>query len=48
MKNHSRTGMKRGSLGYRTPSQFRFTAHLKNHAQPLPKRNRPPAEKWKP
>jgi len=33
MKNHSRSGMKRGSLGYRTPSQFRFTAHLRNRNQ---------------
>lgn len=25
MKNHSRSNAKRGKLGYRTPSSFRFT-----------------------
>jgi hypothetical protein len=29
MKNHSRSGMKRGKLGYRTPSRLRFESHAK-------------------
>lgn len=33
MKNHSRSNTKRGSLGYRTPSSFRFTAHQKARDQ---------------
>jgi hypothetical protein len=33
MKDHSRSSMKRGSLGYRTPSTFRFAAHDKARVQ---------------
>jgi len=42
MKNHSRTSMKRGKVGYRTPSQFRFESHDKVRANQARF-----ADKWK-
>lgn len=41
MKNHSRSGMKRGKLGYRTPSRVRFESHDKVRANQAKI-----AEKW--